>query len=224
MLDLEQPLLCAEGVQHIVLSIPRFTLPQNLEDLEVTRQSVWVIRIPDCILVPKIQALYTVCSDGCVVDEVNPTMTTYLQYSSTINSWVKNMIPSLRNNIIIIIKFWLCVNIFSTGVLTRTVVLILCPCIQLILVNIIIFGEIGNLVNLRREYVFVVEFWSMFLHMLISFIDIIKNLIHPILVGVTQYHNAHEWMEELVHHISLVEEQGIIDDLLDPPMNSILYL
>ena len=37
---LEQPLLCVEGVQHLVIFILRLTLPKNLENLAFTHQSM----------------------------------------------------------------------------------------------------------------------------------------------------------------------------------------
>ena len=61
------------------------------------------------------------------------------------------------------------------------------------------------MVNFRRGYVCVVDIWSVLLHMLVIFIYIIKHLIHPRLVGVPQYHKAHEWLEELFHQMALVE-------------------
>ena len=76
----------------------------------------------------------------------------------------------------------------------------------------------------RREYICVVEFWSMFLNILVSYIYKINNLIHPRLVGVTQYNQENEWLEELVHHMELVEEQEIIAVILKPPMKIILQL
>ena len=76
-------------------------------------------------------------------------MTPDIQDASTITSWVNNMILSLRNNIIII-KFWFSLATVSTWLIMRTVVLILCPYIQLILVELIIFGDIDNLVTFNR--------------------------------------------------------------------------
>ena len=40
MLDLEQPLLCVEGVQHLVLFILGLTLTKCFEELAITRQSM----------------------------------------------------------------------------------------------------------------------------------------------------------------------------------------
>ena len=40
LLSSEQPLLCVEGVQHIVLFVPGIILPKHFEDLAVTHQSV----------------------------------------------------------------------------------------------------------------------------------------------------------------------------------------
>ena len=62
----------------------------------------------------------------------------------------------------------------------------------------------------------------MFIHMLVSFIDIIKHFIHPRLVGVPQYHQESYWIKDVVHHIDLAEEQGIIYVVLDNPMMIIL--
>ena len=60
--------------------------------------------------------------------------------------------------------------------------------------------------------------------MFVSFIDIINHLINPRLVGVPQSHHAHAWLKEVVHHMALLEEQGMIDKLLDPPMKIIFHL
>ena len=60
--------------------------------------------------------------------------------------------------------------------------------------------------------------------MLVSFIEIINNLIHPKLVGAPKSHHTHEWLEEAVHHMSLVEEKWIIDELLESPMKIIIQL
>ena len=45
----------------------------------------------------------------------------------------------------------------------------------------------------------------MLLHMLVSFIDIINYFIHHRLVGVLQCHHAQEWIDDVVHHMALVE-------------------
>ena len=135
------------------------SLYKHLDNLAVTWQSVWVIFIHTHIIIHKLQGWYTVYSDGCVIHEVEPTITTYLKYDSTITSWINNMLLSLMNNIITI-QFWLCVNTVPTRLLLRTAVLILCPWSQWILVYLMIFGEIWNLLTLRREYVCVVEFWA----------------------------------------------------------------
>ena len=63
------------------------------------------------------------------------------------------------------------------------------------MVDLILFCGIGNLVNFRVKYVCSVELWSVLLHMIISFIDIIQHLIRPRLVGVPQYHQEHGWIE-----------------------------
>ena len=76
----------------------------------------------------------------------------------------------------------------------------------------------------RRESVCVVEFWGMLIHMLVSFIDIINHLIHTRLVYVPESHQAHEWLEEVVHHMYMAEEQGIFDVILDPPIKIIIHL
>ena len=76
----------------------------------------------------------------------------------------------------------------------------------------------------RREYVYVVEFWSMFLNTIVSFIEIIKHLIHPRISGVPQSHQAHKCIEEVVQHTVLVEEDGIIYELLEPPMKIFIHI
>ena len=60
--------------------------------------------------------------------------------------------------------------------------------------------------------------------MLVSLIEIIKHLIHPSLVGVTKSNQAHERIKEVVHHMALVEEQRIIDELLDSPTDIIIHI
>ena len=149
LLALEQLLLYVEDFRHLVLFILVIILPINLEDLEVTHLSVWVFRISANILMQKIQGWYTVCSDGCGVEEYKTIIIPYLRDASTITSWVKKMVLSLRDNIIVI-KFWFCVTISLTGLLIRTVIVILCPWIQCILSHLIIFGNLGTLVTFRR--------------------------------------------------------------------------
>ena len=63
------------------------------------------------------------------------------------------------------------------------------------MLSLIIFGELINLVTFRRGYVCVVEFWKILLHILVSFIDMIKHLIHPRIVGDPQSYQAQEWLE-----------------------------
>ena len=58
--------------------------------------------------------------------------------------------------------------------------------------------------------------------MLLSSIEILKHLIHTRLVGVPQSHQAHEWLQGVVHHMALVEEKGIIDECLEPTMKIFL--
>ena len=124
---------------------------------------------------------------------------------SIITSCVNNMILSLRGNIIII-QFWFCVTTVPTGRLIITVLIILLPWSQLTLANLIISSKFGNLSTFRREYVCVVEFWRLFLHMIFSFKDRIKILIYPILVGVPQSHKKHKWIADVVQHMELVEK------------------
>ena len=57
----------------------------------------------------------------------------------------------------------------------------------------------------RREVVRVVEIWSVLLHILVSFIDIINNSVYPRIVGVLQPHQTHDGHEEVVNHMALVE-------------------
>ena len=54
------------------------------------------------------------------------------------------------------------------------------------------------------------------------FIDIIQHLIHPRFVGVPQSCQSYECLEEVVRHIELVEEQGIIDECLELPIDIII--
>ena len=175
------------------------------------------------MIIHKLQGWYTICSYGCIVDKVNPKITLDLQDASNITYWVNNILLSLSKNIITI-KFLFFVTTVPKGLLLRTIVLIICPLNQWILEYLIIFGEIGNLVAFRRESVCVVEFWGMLIHMLVSFIDIINHLIHTRLVYVPESHQAHEWLEEVVHHMYMAEEQGIFDVILDPPIKIIIHL
>ena len=64
----------------------------------------------------------------------------------------------------------------------------------------------------------------MLFHTLVSFIEIVQQFIHPMLVGVTQYHQAHKWIEEVVHNMALVEEQGIIYKIIEPTTKIIFQL
>ena len=101
LLALEQLLICVESVQNLFTFILRLTLTKHIEDLEVTRQSVWVFRIPDHMLIQKIQRRSIVWIDVCIVDEVRPDMTPDIQDVSTITSRVKNMVLILGDDIII---------------------------------------------------------------------------------------------------------------------------
>ena len=51
----KKSILCVEGVQHLVIIILVITFPNHLENLVVTRQSVWVIQITTCVLIHKLQ-------------------------------------------------------------------------------------------------------------------------------------------------------------------------
>ena len=55
LLALEKPLPCVEIVQHLVMFIIGLNLTKTLENLGVTRQSVWVISISTHILIHKLQ-------------------------------------------------------------------------------------------------------------------------------------------------------------------------
>ena len=137
-------------------------------------------------------------------------MTPHLKYASIITSFIKNMVLSI-GYYIIIIKLRLCVTIFTTGILTRNMVVILYPWSQCILVELLIFGDIENLVTFRREYVCVFDIWSVLIHIFVCFIDIIQHLIHYRIIGVPHSHQAHVWLEGVVHPMALFEEQEIID-------------
>ena len=122
------------------------------------------------MLIHKLQEVYTVLSDGCIVDKFKTIITPDIQYLSTIHSWVKNMVLSLTDNIITI-KLWLCITIAPTVILISTLVFILCPWCQYILVKLIISDAIWNLVTFRRQYFCAVELWSVFIHILDSFYE-----------------------------------------------------
>ena len=55
----------------------------------------------------------------------------------------------------------------------------------------------------RKEYVCVVDIWSVLLHMIVSFIDIIHHLLNPNIVGFPQSQQSHDWLEEVVHYMAL---------------------
>ena len=149
LIDSEKPLLCVEVVQHLVLFTLVLTFTKTLEDLAVTRQIVWVFQIPDQMLIHKIQGWYMVYIYGCVIYEVKTMMNPDIQDKSTITSWVKKMFLFLRYNIIIT-KFWFYVTIYLTWILIITIVVILWPWSQCILVGIIILGNLGKVVTSRR--------------------------------------------------------------------------
>ena len=64
----------------------------------------------------------------------------------------------------------------------------------------------------------------MYLHMIVSFIYIIKYFIHTRLVGLPQSNHIHGWLEEVVHHMALVEGKYILDEILDHPMKIIIQI
>ena len=148
-------------------------------------------------------------------------MTPYLQDAYIMTCCVNTMLLSLGDDTTINF-FWLCVTITPKVYPIRTVVLILLPWDQCILIGLILFSDIRDLANSRRENVCVVELWIVLLNMIVSKIDTIQDLINPRLVGAPQSHQAHSWIEEVFHHMLLVKEQGIIDEYLDPPTKIIL--
>ena len=109
--------------------------------------------------------------------------------------------------IVTIVFFWFCFTIIPTGLLTRTSVVILCTLIQCIL---IVFSYLSSLVTFRREYFCIVELCSMLTYILVGTIVIIQDLIYYWLIGVTQSHQAYEWLDEVIHHMVLLKEQGIV--------------
>ena len=74
----------------------------------------------------------------------------------------------------------------------------------------------------RREYGCIVGLWNFPLHMIVGTIERLQVLIHPWLVGVPQSYKAHECLEDVVHLMTLVEEQGIIDECFYLPIKIIL--
>ena len=78
LVALEQVFLCVEGAQHIFILMLILTSTKNIEDLAVTRQSVWVLRTTSHMIIYKLQGWQTLCGDGHIVDKSKPKMTPYL--------------------------------------------------------------------------------------------------------------------------------------------------